>query len=75
MSKVSLRKKAITKGRPSLFRDIYPSVPNPVTGKLQRKYYLKIFIYRRPRNELEKEHNKETLSLGEHVRAKRQLDV
>jgi integrase len=75
MSKVSLRKKAITKGRQSLFLDIYPPVPNPETGKLQRKYYLKIFIYRRPRNELEKEHNKETLSLGEHVRAKRQLDV
>ncbi|WP_084680271.1 site-specific integrase [Chryseobacterium luteum] len=75
MAKVSLRKKAITKGRQTLFLDIYPPVPNPKTGKMQRKYYLKIFVYSRPRTELEKEHNKETLSLGEHIRAKRQLDI
>jgi integrase len=75
MAKVSLRKKTISKGRQTLFLDIYPPVPNPKTGKMQRKYYLKIFIYSRPRTELEKEHNKETLSLGEHVRAQRQLDI
>ncbi|RLJ75080.1 site-specific integrase [Pedobacter alluvionis] len=75
MSKVTLRKKAISKGRQTLFLDIYPPVPNPKTGKMQRKYYLKIFIYGRPRTELERDHNKETLSLGEHLRAKRQLDV
>ena len=58
-----------------MFLDIYPPIPNPETGKLQRKYYLKIYIYTRPKNNLEKDHNKETLSLGEYIRAKRQLDV
>lgn len=75
MSKVTLRKKPIAGGKHSLFLDIYPPIPNPETGKLQRKYYLKIYIYTRPKNNLEKDHNKETLSLGEYIRAKRQLDV
>ncbi|MBW8523868.1 site-specific integrase [Chryseobacterium chendengshani] len=75
MSKVTLRKKAISGGRHSLYLDIYPPIPNPATGKLQRKYYLKIAVYTRPKNILEKDHNKETLSLGEYIRAKRQLDV
>lgn len=75
MSKVTLRKKAISGGRHSLYLDIYPPIPNPSTGKLQRKYYLKISVYTRPKNSLEKDHNKETLSLGGYVRAKRQLDI
>lgn len=75
MSKVTVRKKAISKGRQTLFLDIYPPVPHPATGKMQRKYYLKIFIFDRPKNNLEREHNRETLGLAEYVRAKRQLDI
>lgn len=75
MSRVTLRKKPISKGRSTLFLDIYPPIPNPDTGKLQRKYYLKIYVYDKPKNQLERDYNKETWNLGEHVRAKRQLDV
>lgn len=75
MSRVTLRKKAISKGRQALYLDIYPPIPNPKTGRMQRKYYLKIFIYNRPRTEVEREHNTETLSLAEHVRSRRQLDI
>lgn len=75
MSKVKLRNKAISGGRKTLFLDIYPPVPNPDTGKLQRKYYLKVFIYAKPRTELERLHNSETTALAEVERAKRQLDV
>lgn len=75
MSKVTLRKKSIAGGKHSLFLDIYPPIPNLETGKLQRKYYLKIYIYTHPKNNLEREHNKETLNLGEYIRAKRQVNV
>lgn len=34
-----------------------------------------MFIYNRPRSEAEKLHNKEAISLAEHVRAQRQIDV
>lgn len=75
MSKVTLRSKEIGQSRKSLFLDIYPPVRNPDTGKLQRKHYLKIFIYSKPRETFEREHNKETLELAINEAAKRQLDV
>lgn len=76
MSKVKLRKKPDSNGkRSSLFLDIYPPVRHPDTGKLTRKHYLKIFIYSKPRTELERFHNKETMELAINVAAMRQIDV
>ena len=75
MSKVTLRRKAIGKGRNTLFLDIYPPIVHPDTGKLTRKHYLKIYIYDKPRTELERLHNKETVELAETIRARRQLEV
>lgn len=75
MSKVKLKQKAISQGRNTLYLDIYPPVPNPDTGKLTRKFYLKIFVYAKPKNELERFHNRETLELAESERAFRQIDV
>lgn len=75
MSKVTLRKKPISKGRHSLYLEIYPPIYNPVTGIMQRKQYLKLYVYNRPRNEIEKELNKETLATAEYVRAQRQIEL
>ncbi|QNN44874.1 site-specific integrase [Pedobacter roseus] len=75
MSKVTLRSKKIGKGRKSLFLDIYPPVINPDTGKLQRKHYLKIFLYGNPNTTQERFHNKETLELARTEAALRQVDV
>ncbi|MBT2620610.1 site-specific integrase [Chryseobacterium sp. ISL-6] len=75
MGKVTLRKKTISKGRQTLYLDIYPPIIAIDTGKLKRRFYLKIYIYSKAKNELEKEHNRETLALAEHIRAKRQLDI
>jgi integrase len=75
MGKVTLRKKPISKGRQTLYLDIYPAVQNPDTGKQQRRYYLKIYIYDKPKTELEKNHNRETMLLGEFERSTRQLDI
>lgn len=75
MSKVTLRRKPISKGRHTLFLDIYPPIYNPDTGKMQRKHYLKLYIFDRPKSEIEKDFNKETLALAEYVRAQRQIDI
>jgi len=75
MSKVTLRRKPISNGRHSLYLEIYPAVYNPDTGIMQRKQYLKLYIINRPKNNTEKELNKETLALAEYVRAQRQIDL
>lgn len=75
MSKVTLRRKKIGKGRIALYLDIYPPVQNPDSGCLLRKHYLKIYVFDRPRNDLEKLHNKETIELAETIRSRRQLEV
>jgi integrase len=75
MSKVTLRRKPISNGRHSLYLEIYPAVYNPDTGIMQRKQYLKLYIINRPKNNSEKELNKETLALAEYVRAQRQIDL
>jgi len=75
MTKVTLRQKPISKGRNTLYLDIYPAIKNQLTGKLQRKFYLKIFIYKKPKSEVHKLHNRETISLAEYIRAQRQIDI
>ena len=75
MSTVTLRRKPISKGRLSLYLDIYPPIFIPETGVMKRKHYLKLFIYQRPKTEIEKDFNTETLALAEYVRAQRQIDL
>lgn len=75
MSKVTLREKPIGKGMNSLYLDIYPPVRNPHTGKLQRKHYLEIYVFRKPKDQLERAHNRETMELARNEAAIRQLDV
>lgn len=75
MGKVTVRKKPISKGRQTIYLDFYPPVRNSDTGKLQRRQYLKIYIYDKPKSELEKNHNRETMALAEYERSTRQLDI
>ncbi len=67
--KVTLRKRAISKGRLSLYLDYYPAIRNPYTMKLTRREFLGIYIYKKPRTELEKEYNREVLNKAEGIRA------
>jgi hypothetical protein len=57
--KVSIRKKRISKGRESLYLDFYPKIENPKTGKLTRREFLKMYVYEKPRSEIEKRYNRE----------------
>lgn len=75
MIKVFLRQKPIGKGKNSLYLDFYPAIKHPETGKLTRRQFLKMYIYRHPKTEVEKAHNKNMLSVAENEKAKRQMDV
>lgn len=75
MAKVTLRKKPITKGRQALYLDYYPPIMHPDTGKPVRREYLKIYLFDRPRTEIDKEHNRETQKLAENLRAMRQIEI
>jgi hypothetical protein len=75
MTKVKLRRKAISQGRLTLYLDYYPPIPNPDTGKLTRREFLGLYIYEDPKTKLDKNYNKDTLSLAEDVRTARQMEV
>jgi integrase len=75
MTKVKLREKPMSDNRHSLYLDFYPPIPNPATGKPTRREFLSLYIFDKPKGELEKQHNKETKGLAENIRAQRQLSI
>lgn len=56
-TKVSLRRKAISQGRESLFLEFYPPIRCKSAMKLIYKEYLGIYIYQTPQNEIQKAYN------------------
>lgn len=70
--KVKLREKNISEGRKSLYLDFYPAIPHPKTGKPTRREFLKMYIFEKPKNYVEKQHNKETVQLAEQICQKRE---
>jgi integrase len=70
--KVKLRQKKISKGRESLYLDFYPPIPHPKTGKPTRREFLGLYIYLKPKTPIDKQHNTETLKIGESIRQKRE---
>ncbi|KAB7730918.1 tyrosine-type recombinase/integrase [Rudanella paleaurantiibacter] len=72
---VTLRTKPISGNRLSLYLDFYPAIPHPETGKLTRRDFLGLYLFEKPRTELERTHNKTTRQLAESIRSSRQLEV
>lgn len=70
-AKVTLRRRAITNGRESLYLDYYPAIRNPETMEMSRREYLGIYIYQKPRNEMQREFNNEMLDKAEAIRCMR----
>ena len=67
-TKVTLRQREITNGRISLYLDYYPAVRHPETMIMSRREYLGIYIYARPKNEMEREFNNDMLMKAEAIR-------
>lgn len=74
-TKVTLRKKAVTKGRQSLYLDFYPPIVNIETNKPTRREFLKLYLYVKPRNPIEKMENDETLRIANLIKNKRQTEL
>lgn len=73
--KATLRKKEIKGSKESLYLDFYPPIIHPETGRPTRREFLKLYIYKRPKNDAERLQNKETKKLAENIRAKRQIAI
>ena len=71
-TKVTLRQKKISKGRQSLYLDFYPAIPHHETGEPTRREFLGLYIYEKPKTPIDKQHNTETLQIGESIRQKRE---
>ena len=71
-TKVTLRQKKISKGRKSLYLDFYPPIPHPETGEPTRREFLGLYIFEKPKTPIDKQHNTETLKIGESIRQKRE---
>ena len=70
--KVTLRQKKISKGRKSLYLDFYPPIPHPETGKPTRRQFLRLYVYEKTKTPIDKQHNTETIRIGESIRQKRE---
>ncbi|ARK10092.1 site-specific integrase [Fibrella sp. ES10-3-2-2] len=73
--KVTLREKPISNARSSFYLDFYPPIPHPETGKATRREFLGLYLFDKPRTELDRQHNKQTRALAKNVCAQRQLEV
>lgn len=73
--KVTLRQKPISKGRKSLYLDIYPPIENIETGKPTRRDFLGLYILDKPKTVKDKQVNKETLQLAERICEKRSAEL
>lgn len=65
---VKLRKKSIKGEKASLYLDVY------VLGNRHTEF-LKLYLFKKPKNVIEKTHNKETQLLAESIRSKRELEI
>ncbi|HAK78668.1 MAG TPA: integrase, partial [Runella sp.] len=73
--KVKLRQKSITANRQSLYLDFYPAITNPDTGQPTRREFLNMYIYDKPKDWIQKQHNKETSQIAEQIRQKRENNL
>jgi hypothetical protein len=71
ITKVALRRRPISGARESLYLDFYPAIRDPYNMEMRRREYLGIYIYAKPRTEMEKEFNNEMLMKAEAIRSMR----
>lgn len=74
-TKVTLRQKAISNNRKSLYLDFYPPIQNYETGKHTRREFLKLYIFEKPKTPTDKTHNTETLKIADAIRQRRENEI
>lgn len=68
--KIRLRRVAISGNRDSLYFDYYPPLRNPETMKVMRSKSLGMYLFQSPKNEIDRQYNKEILLKAEIIRCK-----
>jgi hypothetical protein len=68
--KVKLRQKPISGNRQSLYLDFYPAIPDKKTGTLTRRNFLGLYIFDKPKNKIDQQHNNDTIETAELIRQK-----
>ena len=74
-TKVILRQKAISGGKQSLYLDYYPAVPHRKTGKPTRREFLGQYIFDKPADEAQQQHNENVKLLANQIWLKRQNEL
>lgn len=69
--KVTVRKKAISKGRHSLYLDFWPPIPHPISGRQTRREFLGLYTIDHPNSSADQEHNIHMMSTAEAIRTRR----
>ena len=73
--KVSVRKKAISKGRHSVYLDFWPPISHPRTGKPTRREFLGLYTFDSPGNSDEQQHNKDMTNMAQAIRNRRVFEL
>lgn len=66
-TKVKLRRCSIKDGRESLYLEYYPPIREPETMKMVHKEFLGIYIFKDPKNPIQREYNREMLTKAEGI--------
>lgn len=74
-SKVTLRQKELKNGRISLYLDFYPPVLNTKKNKYTRRDFLKIYLFKKPKDQIQKISNIQNRRTAELIQAKRQNEI
>ncbi|ABQ05727.1 phage integrase family protein [Flavobacterium johnsoniae UW101] len=72
---VTLRKKKIANGKLSLYLDFYPPIQNAETNELTRREFLKLYLFDKPKDQLEKIANTESLQTAQLIQIRRQNEL
>ena len=71
-TKVTLRRKPISKGRVSLYLDFYPAIVSPDTGEQTRRLFLGLYLYEKPKDIHERTHNKKFSEIAQQIKLSRE---
>lgn len=75
-AKVKVRFKILKSGlMKSTYLDIYPAIIHPISGKVTRREYLRMYVYTKPKNEVEKIHNKNVIHRANIICNERQNQI
>jgi integrase len=74
-SNVTLRQKELKNGRISLYLDFYPPILNTKKNKYTRRDFLKIYLFKKPKDQIQKISNIENRRTAELIQAKRQNEI